>query len=339
SLTRYNIETDTLQVRTVPDVPEVSLRLNSLAAGPDGALWTSGYLHGGIGRYTPMRDEQQETFSVGGQAEQMTVHDGRMFQGLYPGGTIASFTEQQLRDGEAPTVECEIGAGQNRPYGLLSSGDRLYYGSQAGAAQDVGAFGWFDSATGECTTIEGPLGHQSLNTLTESEGKVFGGGNIYFGYTHEPLLEEASVMVFDQGTEEITEVTLEVDGIRAVSAATTAADGTVWFYAEGWLLAMDPDTLEWIHAEEVFPDLKPEGRIGGSYARMLTGEDGIVYGTAGGRVFEFDPEQSLEGGAVEPELRVLYEDASSQHLALDDYGNVYVRHGATGLLRIVPEDR
>ena len=340
SMTRYNIETDTLEVRTVPDVPEVSLRINSLATGPDGALWTSGYLHGGIGRYTPMRDEQQETFAVGGQAEQMTVHDGRMVQGLYPGGTLASFTEEQLRDGETPTVECEIGAGQNRPYGLLSSGDRLYYGSQAGTtAQDEGAFGWFDSSTGECTTIEGPLGHQSINALTGSGDKVFGGGNIYFGYTHEPILEEASVMVFDQDTEEITEVELEIEGIRAVSAATTADDGTVWFYAGGWLLAMDPDTLEWIHAEEVFPDLEPEGRIGGAYARMLTGEDGIVYGTAGGRVFEFDPEQSLEGGAVEPELRVLYEDASSQHLALDDYGNVYVRHGATGLLRIVPEDR
>ena len=339
TLTRYSIETDTLEIREVPDVPEVSLRINSLTTGPDGALWTSGYLHGGIGRYTPMRGEQQETFGVGGQAEQMTVHDGRIFQGLYPGGTIASFTPQQLRDEEAPTVECEIGGGQNRPYGLLSAGDRLYYGSQAGTSQETGAFGWFDSATGECTTIEGPLGHQSVNTLTGSGDRIFGGGNIYFGYIHEPILEEASVMVFDQDTEDITEVELEIDGIRAVSAATTDADGTVWFYAEGWLLAMDPETLDWVHAEEIFPDLKPEGRIGGAYARMLTAEDGTIYGTAGGRVFGFDPEASLRGGAVEPELTVLYEEAASQHLALDDHGNVYVRHGATGLLRIVPGDR
>lgn len=338
SLARYNIETETMDVQSVPDVPEVSLRINSIATGPDGSLWSSGYLHGGIGHYTPMRDDEQETFNVGGQAEQMTAHDGRMFQGTYPNGTITSFTEAQLRNGEAPTLECEIGAGQNRPYGLYSSGDRLYFGSQAGDQQDVGAFGWFDAETGECTTIEGPLGHQSINALTGSGERIFGGGNIFFGYTHEPILDEASVMVFDEGTEDITEVGVEIPGIRAVNAATTAADGTVWFYAEGWLLAMDPDTLEWIHAEEVFPDHKPGNRIGGSYARMLTAEDGTIYGTAGGRVFSVDPELSLRQGSAADHLEILYENASSQHLALDDYGNVYVRHGATGLLRIVPDD-
>ena len=102
SLARYNIETETMDVQSVPDVPEVSLRINSIATGPDGSLWSSGYLHGGIGHYTPMRDDEQETFNVGGQAEQMTAHDGRMFQGTYPNGTITSFTEAQLRNRGGP---------------------------------------------------------------------------------------------------------------------------------------------------------------------------------------------------------------------------------------------
>lgn len=336
-MTKFNIETQEADIHEVPDLPDVSLRVNSLATGPDGAIWSSGYLNGGIGQYVPMRDDEQETFAVGGQAEQMISHDGRIFQGIYPYGTITSFTPEQLQQGEAPTLECEIGAGQNRPYGLHSTEDRLYFGSQAGSQQENGAFGWFDTATGECTTIDGPIGQQSINTLTGSNGRIFGGGNIFYGYTHEPALEEASVMVFDESTEEIQEIDLPVPGIRAVSAATTDAEGTVWFYAEGWLLAMDPETLDWVYSQEVFPDLEAGNRIGGSYARMITAADGTVFGNAGGRVFEFDPDAALRGEPADSHLDVLFDGASGGMLTMDETGNLYVRRGATGLLRIVPE--
>ncbi len=335
-LTRYNIETDTIDVEQVPDIPEVSIRVNSLTTGPEGNIWSAGYLTGGIGSVSPMRDDTQESFPLGGQAEAMEVHDGRVFQGNYPGGTITSFDAAQLRDGQAPTAECTIGALQNRPYGLLSDGDRLYYGTQADSGQDVGAFGWFDSTTGECTTIEGPLGAQSVDTLTLSGERVFGGGNIFYGYTNLPVLSEASVMVFDGETEEISEVPLPVDGLRAVSASATSDDGTVWFYSEGWLLGMDPNTLDWVFTEEIFPGHRPGERIGGNYAVMLTAPDGTIYGNAGGRVFEFDPAVALRRDSARSTLEVIL-DGTGPFLTLDDHGNLYTRHGATGLLRIVPE--
>lgn len=338
-LTRYNIETETISVTSIEGMPEVSVRVNSVATGPDGSIWTAGYLQGGIGRLTPMREDELEHFELGSQAEAMISHDGRMFQGTYPNGQIASFTPELLQEEEEPTVECAVGAGQNRPYGLYSSGERLYYGSQAGSSgQDAGAFGWFDSGTGECHTIEGPIGHQSVDTLTGSGDRIFGGGNIFYAYTELPQQDEASVLVFDEGTEEVQEVALPVPDLRAVSAATTAEDGTVWFYAEGWLLAMDPETLEWIHTEEIFPDLKPGGRIGGSYADLVTAESGTVYGNVEGRVYEFDPAAALAGDSAEADPEVIYTGAGP-YLTLDDYGNLYTRNGATGLLRIVPEDR
>ena len=336
-LTRYNIETEEISVEEIEGMPEVSVRVNSLATGPEGSIWSSGYLQGGIGRYTPMREDAQEAFELGGQAEQMLGHDGRIFQGAYPRGEITSFTPAQLRAEEEPTVECEVGAGQNRPYALHSSGDRLYYGSQAGSSgADTGAFGWFDAATGECHTIEGPIGHQSVDTLAGSGDRIFGGGNIFYGYTELPKQDEASVMVFDESTEEIEEVALPVPGLRAVSAATTAEDGTVWFYAEGWLLAMDPQTLEWVHTEEVFGDLDPGGRIGGNYAQLAAAEDGMIYGNVDGRVYGFDPAATVRTGSAASHLEVLYRGAGP-HLTIDSYGNLYTRLGATEMLRIVPE--
>lgn len=334
-LTRYNIETETIDVSQVDDIPDVSVRINSLATDPDGSIWSSGFLQGGIGRVTPMRDDEHETFELGSQAEQMQAHDGRIYQGNYPDGTITSFTAEQLRQEEPPTLECEIGAGQNRPYGLYSAEDRLYFGSQADTGQDTGAFGWLDPASDECTTIEGPIGQQSIDSITGSEGKIFGGGNIFYAYTSPPALDEASVLVFDEDTEDTQELALPEPGLRAVSAATTDDQGTVWFYAEGWLLALDPDTLEWIHAEEVFPDHEPGERIGGNYAQMLTGEDGKVYGNADGLAFAFDPAQALDSGSAQP--KVLLSEGGPL-LTVDDHGNMYLRNGAVGLLRIVPED-
>src|SRR5690625_636321 len=337
-LTRYNIETETISVEEIEGLPDVSVRVNSLATGPDGSIWSSGFLQGGIGRYTPMRGDEQESFELGGQAEEMLSHDGRIFQGTYPRGAITSFTPEQLYADVEPTVECEIGAGQNRPYALYSSGDRLYYGSQAGTSgQDTGAFGWFDAGTGECHTIEGPIGHQSVDSLTGSGDRIVGGGNIFYGYTELPQQDEASVLVFDERTEELEEVALPVPDLRAVSAVTTADDGIVWCYAEGWLLGLDPETLTWVHTEEIFPDLDAGKRIGGSYAQLVTAESGLVYGNVEGRVFEFDPHQTMRTGAADESPEVLYSDAGP-YLTLDGYGNLYTRNGATGLLRIVPEE-
>ena len=336
-LTRYNVETGNITTEQVDGVPDVAIRVNSLATGPDGSIWSAGYLSGGIGSVATMRDDEQESFNLGGQAEQMITHEGRVHQGNYPGGTIESFTAEELRNDEYPRLECEIGANQNRPYALHSSGGPLYYGSKAGYGHDLGAFGWLNTETGQCNTLEGPIGHQSIDTLTGSRDRVFGGGSIFYSWDGLPLQREATVMVFDETTGEVDEIGLPVPDLRAVSAAATDDEGTVWFYAEGWLLAMDPETLEWVHTEEIFPNHKPGERIPGYYAEMRTADDGRIYGNAGGRVFGFDPAGSLDGGSAEPNLDVLY-DGAGPYLSLDDYGNIYTRHQATGLMRIVPGD-
>lgn len=335
TLVKYNIETGETERGVVPELPEVALRINSLAQGPDGRIYSSGYLTGGVGIETPMRDDRQISYQLGGQAEHMISHQGRMYQGLYPGGTIASFIEGELADGTVPDVHCTIGAGQARPYGLYASDDRIYYGSAATDGHDGGAFGWYDMTDGECNTFDDPLEHESINAITGSAGKIFAGGSIFFHWNTAPIKDEATLLVYDESTDAISELELPVDGLRAISGIATADDGTVWLYAEGWLLALNPRTLQWLHTEEMFPDWKPGASIPGDYGRMLTGANGRIYGNMAGRVFSFDPQSALADGNAQEHTQILYERAA-EHLALDDYGNVYVRFGATRLLRIDP---
>src|SRR5690606_35511243 len=112
-------------------------------------------------------------------------------------------------------------------------------------------------------------------------------------------------------------------------------DGTVWLYAEGWLVAMDPESEQVIMKQEIFPDLKPGDRIAGSYGQMITHRDGRIYGNVGGRVFSFDPAATLEDGSADGSLRVLFEDAHA-HIASDRYGNIHVPYQSTQLLRLDP---
>lgn len=331
---RRNIETGKVDGGRATNQPEMPTGLNSIAVGPDGRIWTAGYLTGGIGAVDPMRASSVETFALGGQAESMINYRGRIYQGTYPNGRIDSFTPEEVAAGTAPRTDCTIGASQNRPYGLIGHGDRVYYGSQADYGTDLGGFGWLDLTTGECTTFSEEVGHYSVNELTASGSKVYGAMNIFVAYDGIPVESQAKVMVFDEQTEQISFIELPVDGIRSIDAVTTGPDGKVWAYANGWIFVIDPETDEIVVSEHLYPDLVPGSRIGGNYADLITSPEGLLFGRVGGRVYEIDPAAALADGSVADATRILYE-GGSKDLKLDDWGNLYTIAGDQ-LIRIDP---
>ena len=335
-LVKYNLETHALERTEVQGIPSTSVRVNSITHDPDGRIWSAGYLTGGLGAVAPMRDDQHVTYPVGGQAESMINYRGRVYQGTYPNARIESFTYDEVASGKAPRIDCAIGANQNRPYGLLGHGDRIYYGSQAEYGHDKGAFGWLDLDSGECTTLAGVVGNQSVNTIAASGDKVFGGGSIFYSYDGIPIETQAKLLIFDESTQQARTITWPVPDTRSVNASVTDPDGIVWFYAEGWLLAIDPDNEQWVHREQIFPDWKPGDRIPGNYGQLILNHDGLIYGNVGGRVFGFDPVQTLSSGSTTGNLRVLFQGAGP-HIASDAYGSLYVSYDATQLLRISPD--
>ncbi|WP_157683433.1 NHL repeat-containing protein [Microlunatus soli] len=331
-LVKWNIETGKLSRTLTEDIPETSIRVNNLSSGADGRIWTGGYLTGGLGAVAPMRSDQHATYPIGAQAEGMINYQGRIYQGSYPNGRIESF--DPAADGDPkPRVDCTIGNNQNRPYGLSGYHDRVYFGSQAEYGHTQGAFGYLDLTTGTCTTIVGPLGEQSINAVTGSEGKVFGAGNIFYSYDGTPTEDQAKLLIFDEKTGNAKSVVWPIPDTRSINAAATGPDGTVWLYAEGWLVAMDASTEKIIMKKEIFPDLKPGDRISGNYGQLITNSDGRIYGNVGGRVFGFDPDPSDQGADLD--LRVLF-DGAGPHIANDDYGNLYVAYRSAQLLRLDP---
>lgn len=330
---RHNIETGRTEVEQATGQPTMPVGLNSLTTGPDGRIWSAGYLTGGIGAVAPMRSDTVTTFARGGQAEGMLTHRGRIYQGTYPNGRIESFTPESVET-EAPRIECELhDLGQARPYGLGGHGDRVYYGSQADYGQDVGAFGYLDLTTGECTTFTEEVGHYSVNEITASGPKVYGATNVFVAYDGLPVEDEAQLLVFDESTDELQFLPLPVSGIKAIDSLTTAPDGTVWATAAGWVFVIDPATDEIVVQEHVFADISHPDRISGSHADLLTGPDGMLYGRIANRIFSIDPERAAADG-VSAATTVLY-TGGQKDLTIDRYGNLYTISGDS-LLRLDP---
>lgn len=329
---RRNLTTGTVDVGPATGQPLMPTGLNSVTTGPDGRIWSAGYLGGGLGSVAPMLPGSTNSYALGGQAESMVSHRGRIYQGTYPNGRIDSFDPAAVTaGGEGVRTDCTIGSSQNRPYGTLALGDRIYYGSQADYATDVGAFGWLDLTTGACTTLSKEVGHYSVNRLAAAGGKIYGGTNIYVAYDSLPVESEAQLLIFDEKTSQLRLQPLPVRGIRSIDALTTAPDGTVWAYAGGWVFQIDPDTDQVVSSELVFDDLIPSGRIPGNAADLLTGPDGTLYGRSGSRIFSIDPEAT---GSLKDATRTLAE-VGSKGLTMDRYGNLYTISGDQ-LLRIDP---
>lgn len=329
----YNLATERFSRVQVADIPDVATAVNAITSGPGGRIWSAGHLTGGLGAQGPMRSDEQVTYPVGGQAENMITYQGRIWQGTYPSGRIESFTPAEIAAGAAPRVDCVIGEDQNRPYGLVGHEGRIYYGSQADYGADHGAFGWLDLDTGECTTLVDPIGALSVNSLTAVDGVVVGGTSIFYGWDSEPVLDRASLLVHDIAAA-TTELVATPVPVRAIDAVVTDADGIVWAFAQGWLFGYDPVAGDWVHSEHAFAGWESGARVAGNHATMILADD-LVYGVAGGRVFSFEPGHTLRHGSAAPRARVWFEGAGPR-LTLDEYGTLHVIAGQTRLVRIDP---
>lgn len=324
---QYNPTTGISQTWKATGLPVVSIGINTIVGGPDGRIWSSAYLVSGLGAYVPMRDDRHRTWAIGGQAEGMTSYGDRVWQGIYPGGTINSI--DPYTETPAPQLRCTIEPHQSRPYGILGHHDRIYWGTMADYGATDGAFGYYDIAANRCVTIPG-LGDQTVVTIAASGNRVYAGTMIYGGLNSVPKETQGTILRYDEKTGEAKRIPLPISA-RSVNASATSPDGTVWFLVEGWLLGLDPTTEQWVFQQQVFGDKVPgPDRVSAFFAQMIT-VNGRVYGNVTGRVFGFDPAALRAGTGT---VSVLYEGAGD-HITADQFGNLYTVFNSTSLLRLV----
>jgi hypothetical protein len=328
----YNVDTGVSTTVMAQNAPATPTTIQSIQAGPDGKIYSSGYLIGGTAAYTPMRSDQDVQMTGLGQAEgQVTIGDTLYF-GVYPGAIIYAYKPSQpWASGTNPHQVCSLtAADQDRPYGMVNADGKLYIGTMAAYGKFDGGLSVYDPATGQCSTQSNIVPDQTIASLTYLDGKVYGGSMIWGGFGSDPIASEAKLLVYDTATGTNNVVDLPDKGLRSVLGLTVGPDHRIWMVAEDHLLVYDPATGRFVHDQQIFPELniRSTDRLDAYDAFLTTAGDGSVYGTIhNSYLFRIDPRTM----AVTVVDRV-----NAHHLVPDAYGNLYYVRDNLDLARYVP---
>lgn len=316
-LYKYNLETGHVRLTDV-QVPAEPVNIHEIAKGPDGKIYTAGYLQGNLGAYTPSTGESIYFDGIG-QGEGITTIHNKLYLGVYPGASIFEYdllkpwnrtNANQLNPNRLFTLN---GYNQDRPFGMGGAEDlnKLFVGTVPKNSMLGGVMAIYDLETGgEPEVYENVVPGQSILSFAYKNGLLYGGTSIHGGQGGTPTASEAVLFVWDVVNKEKLFEIAPVPGKQAITALHVGPDGNIWGLANGALFIFDTETRKVIHIDNAFPNAL--GRwIDGS---METGSDGNIYATVGGFFFKVD--------AVTKEITVLASQV--RKLAQDDFGSFYM---------------
>ncbi|TMR89286.1 hypothetical protein [Nonomuraea basaltis] len=337
---KYAPATGQWRSRVVSDTPVLPAAINALGAGPDGKIYTGGYLTGGTGSYDPLRgdadDGKPDTPTRTGlsQTDSLLTHNGLLYIAAYPSAKLYSYRPDgtwpptlHYTGGQAGNKahDCEPGNGpppQDRPYALAAAPDgTVYMGTVPKYGKRSGALTIWKQGTAGQTLCA--VRNQAVVSLAYAGGKVFGGTSTRGALGVNPVYApgaSATLFSYDPPTGGVRLHPLPLTEPKAVTALTEV-DGQLWGLAGGSLFTLDPARPDAITVKRLFPDpdytAKPSLAWRDGVLLTIAKDPGHVYGTAGDQIFRIDKTTKT--------LTVLLTDPGMEGLTADKFGNLYYK--------------
>lgn len=316
---KYNLQTGNWSKVSL-DLPESPTSIQSIKLGPDGNIYSIGYLLGGMGVYNPATGVQSKYKGVG-QAENITVAGNSLYLGIYPGAIIQQYDVTQPFNPRGTPANPKTlfnlrSYEQDRPFGMLAvpSLNKLYVGTVPDYGKLGGAFTVYDLATGSLSVHRNIIPNQSVIALAYKNNEVFGATSVWGGLGVSPSESEAKLFVWNTSTNQKTFEIVPVAGKRAITDLMIGPDGQVWGLAEGTLFVFNPTTRTVVYSAVKFPaDYSGAGHVWRD-GKMETGSDGYVYVTIGSRLYRINPATKNTDTLV---------SSGAARLAQDNNGDLY----------------
>lgn len=325
---RYNPETGeyAFQPSRIPGEP---IDITTISEGPDGRVYTGGFLNGGFAAVDAESGEVEE-FHTFSQSEGMLNLGGRLYIGAYPDARIYSYDPALPWHSPEYSPNPEPGHADNperlfdlkddrqiRPRALTRAGDLLAVGTMAVLGELAGVLAVYDPGTGELVTRErGVVTDQGIVSLAYRDGILYGGTTIYSGHGATPPTQtEAKVFAWSVAEGRKLGEIVPAPGKPAIPGLTFDASGQLWGVAGQELFAIDVDSMDVTQRYSYGTSDSAAGSL------AHNPYNGHLYGSLAGRgLFAFDPATGQ---------RAVVTDQVVGHLAVHSSGDVFFSAGST----------
>ncbi|MFI7149914.1 hypothetical protein ACIBO2_33740 [Nonomuraea sp. NPDC050022] len=312
--------------------------ITAIADGPDGRVYTGGFLNGGFAALDPKTGERAE-FHTFSQSEAMTAHAGKLYVGAYPEARVYAYDPALPWNSTEYSPSPEPGPAPNparlfdlaadkqiRPRALVSAGRYLVAGTMPDLGQLGGVLAVWDPVKGELKhAARNVVQDQSIVSLAYRDGVVYGGTSIYGGQAATPPTQpEAKLFAWSVRENRLLWEIVPAPGKPAIPALAFDRRGRLWGIAGGEVFAVN------VAARKVVSKVTLSSSTSASGALSLNRRDGLLYGAhAGTEVFALDPVSGR---------RTVLRQGPVHQLAVHRSGDVYFAEGPR-LFRYQPQSR
>ncbi|GGD52408.1 hypothetical protein [Paenibacillus nasutitermitis] len=318
-LFKYNLQTANFKT-VILDTPESPSSLEDVGTGPDGKIYTSGYLTGGTGVYSPIRDDLNTQYDGVMQTESMLALNGKMYFASYPDARLFEYNPSlpwDMSAGNPQKVMDLKSEEQSRPVAMTSGGGKIFIGTVGNYGRLEGALTIYDPAAGTKTVKKNIISNQSITALAYYNGKVFGGTSIWGGLGSTPTATAAKFFVYDVASDTAAQYTLPVSGMDAITSIIVGPDNKLWGMAEGYLFVFDPATNSFDSFQQKFTDVSYNGNVWRD-AELLLSKSGQVFGTIKNKyLFRIDASKNI----------ITLVNNGANRITEDEFGNLYYFYG------------
>ena len=299
-------------------IPPQPIDIQTIGLGPDGRMWSGGYLAGGHAAYDP-KTGKTESYNGLHQTEGMTMLGKNIYFGIYPKAEIYTYNTEAAWDLKArnPKLIMRI-AGQDRPFTGIAVEETgmIIFGTVPDYGKLGGVLFQYDSNTGQTKIYDTIIKNQSIVSLVNTGDYILGGTSISGGLGIEPVESDAKIFGWDSKSENKLFELVPVPGVIAITALMKAKDGNIWGVAEGTLFVFDPQKKTVVSSYEIFPP-KPRGTHTWRNGFLLAHSNGKVYLSVNNNLYQVDPDTM--------KIDKIADDASL--LTMDKEGKLYFRRG------------
>lgn len=297
-LVTYNISNNSIEISKV-ELPTVDYSARSVMTGPEGSIYTSNHLGGGVGVYNPVND-MKNMFVGLPQAESGIALNGKMYFGTYTMGKIYEYNPEEPwqfeSNGEINPRRIDTLGNvheQDRPFASAAGDGLVFFGTAPQYGKLGGAIAIYNpNNLSEKYVVRNIVKDQSVTALAYKDGYLYGGTSVWGGIGATPTQKESKFFIFDVKNKVKVREFVIAEGSQLISSLIVGTDGNIWGLCDGYLFMYNPDTDVIEYNMLKFPEMNSGGSVTAPKlygANLVCGKDGYIYGVTGSKLFKLNP--------------------------------------------------